>query len=158
MTKTYKILCHTIALLVVLQGAFVAWAFFGMTDWITNENGVVNKELLECEDDCESNFFAEWGFALHMFFVGFLLIPLLSLITFIVSFFAKVPGAWKWGGGIFVLVMLQSNVIPILADEIDPIFGALHGLNAFVILGVALVAGNRAKAATSTKTDAPAAV
>lgn len=157
MTKTFKILCHTIAGLVILQAAFIAWGFFGVADWITNEGGVVNKEYLECEGDCDQEFFAEWGFAFHMFFVGFVLIPLLSLITFIVSFFAKIPGAWKWGGGIFLLVVLQAMVLPVLSDEIDPIFGALHGINAFVILGTALLAGNRAKAYMSTSTDVPVA-
>ncbi len=154
MTKTYKILCHTIAGLVILQAMFVAWAFFGLDDWITNEDGVLNKAKIEDEGG-DMDFFAEWGFAFHMFFVGFVLIPLLSLITFIVSFFVKVPaGTWKWGGGIFVLVMLQVHVIPILALEVDPIIGALHGLNAFVILGVALMAANRVKAAMGATTEA----
>ena len=142
MRSAYKNLCYFIAVLVVLQAGFVAWAFFGMTDWIDNENGVVNKELLEC-DDCDQNFFAEWGFALHMFFVGFVLIPLISLITLIVSFFSKVPGAPKWAGGIVLLVILQVFVLPALAREIDPIFGALHGINALVLLGVALMAAKR---------------
>ena len=30
---------------------------------------MVNKALLECED-CDKNFTAEWGFAIHMFFNG----------------------------------------------------------------------------------------
>lgn len=156
MTKTFKILCHTIALLVVLQAAFIAWAFFGVNDWVMNDDGVVDKALLDCTD-CDQEFFAEWGFAFHMFFNGFVLIPLLTLITFIVSFFAKMPGAWKWGLTLVVLVLLQVMILPMLADEIDPIFGALHGINAFVILGVALMAGNKAKAYTGTTTDVPVA-
>jgi hypothetical protein len=156
MTKTFKILCHTIAFLVILQGAFIAWAFFGMTDWVNNDDGVVDKALLDCTD-CDQEFFAEWGFAFHMFFNGFVLIPLLSLITFIVSFFAKFPGSWKWGGGVFLLVVLQVFVIPELARQTDPIIGALHGINAFAILGVALLAANRAKAYIDTPSDVPVA-
>lgn len=149
MTSAYRYLCYTIAALVVLQAAFIAWAFFGLSDWVTNDNGVVNKELIECED-CDMQFFAEWGFAFHMFFVGFVLIPLLSLVTMIVSFFARVPGAWKWGVTIFALVVLQVFVIPALAREIDPVFGSLHGINAFVLLGVAATAGHRARAASGS--------
>jgi hypothetical protein len=118
---------------------------------------VVNKERLECED-CDQEFFAEWGFAFHMFFVGFLLIPLTSLITLIVSFFSKVPGAPKWAGAIVVLVILQVFVFPALAREVDPVFGALHGINALVMLGVALMAGKRAGATTAAPTDVAAAV
>lgn len=156
MTKTFKILCHTIAGLVVLQAAFIAWAFFGMTDWINNDDGVVDKALLDCTD-CDQEFFAEWGFAFHMFFNGMVLIPLLTLITFIVSFFAKLPGAWKWGLTMVVLVLLQIIILPMLAREVDPVFGALHGINAFVLLGTALLAANKAKAYTGTTTDVPVA-
>ena len=145
MSSVYKNLMYFIAGLVVLQAGFIAWAFFGLSDWITNDNGVVNKELIECED-CDQEFFAEWGFAFHMFFVGLLLIPLTSLITLIVSFFSKVPGAPKWAGAIVVLVILQVFVIPALAREVDPVFGSLHGINALVILAAALMAGNRARA------------
>ena len=88
--KAYRFLAYMIAALVVVQAGAIAWAFFGMTDWITNDNGVVDKALLECED-CDQEFTAEWGFAIHMFFVGFLLIPLTSLALLIVSFFAKIP-------------------------------------------------------------------
>lgn len=157
MRSAYRNLCYFIAALVVLQAGFVAWAFFGMTDWVNNDNGVVNKELLDCED-CDQEFFAEWGFAFHMFFVGLLLIPLTSLITLIVSFFSKVPGAWKWALGIVLLVILQVFVIPALAREVDPIFGALHGINAMVILGVALMAAKRAGSDTVVRADARAAV
>lgn len=157
MSSAYKNLCYFIAALVVLQAGFIAWAFFGLSDWITNENGVVNKELLEC-DDCDQSFFAEWGFAFHMFFVGLLLIPLTTLITLIVSFFSKVPGAPKWAGALVVLVILQVIVIPMLAREVDPIFGAFHGINALVILGTAIMAGNRARTHTSAAVPATASV
>lgn len=158
MKSAYRNLCYTIAALVVLQAGFIAWGFYGMSDWITNDNGVVNKEKLECEGDCEQEFFAEWGFAFHMFFVGFVLIPLLSLITLIVSFFSKVPGAWKWAAGIFGLVVLQVFVLPALAREIDPSIGALHGINALVLLGVALMAAKRAGTDTVVPSDVRAAV
>ncbi|ANH38703.1 hypothetical protein I601_2279 [Nocardioides dokdonensis FR1436] len=143
MLKTYQGLAYTIAGLVVVQAAMIAWAFFGMTNWISDEGGVVNKQLLECES-CDMNFTAEWGFAFHMFFIGLLLIPLLSLVLLVVSFFTRLHGATAYAGTIVGLVVLQVIVLPMLSREIGSAFGALHGVNALVILAVAAMAGHRA--------------
>jgi len=154
--STYRFLAYAIAVLVVVQAGAIAWAFFGMTDWITNDNGVVNKQLLECTD-CDQEFTAEWGFAIHMFFNGLLLIPLLSLVLLIVSFFAKIPGGVKWAAGIFGLIILQVILLPMASREIDPAFGALHGINALVLLGTAAMAGRRVGTATvAARPESPA--
>jgi hypothetical protein len=146
MKSTYRFLAYGIAVLVVVQAGALAWAFFGMTDWISNENGVVDKALLECSD-CEQQFTAEWGFAIHMFFNGFVLIPLTSLVLLGISFFAKVPGGVKYAAGLFGLIVLQVIVLPMLSREVGTVFGALHGVNALVLMGVAVLAGRRASAA-----------
>lgn len=151
MRSTYKFLAYAIAVLVVVQAGAIAWAFFGLTDWITNENGVIDKAYLECTD-CESFGTAEWGFAIHMFFNGLVLIPLLSLILLVVSFFAKVQGGVKLALTIVLLVVLQVIVLPMLSREIDPGFGALHGINALILLGAAAGAGRRASAPTRAAT------
>lgn len=117
-----------------------------MSNWITDEGGVVNKELLEC-DDCDMNFTAEWGFAVHMFFNGLLLIPLTSLILLIVSFFAKVPKGLTLAAVVFGLVLLQVFVLPALSREVGSGFGALHGVNALILFGFAVIAGQRASRA-----------
>ena len=140
MKSTYRILAYLIALLVVVQAGAIAWAFFGMTDWITNDNGVVDKALLEC-DDCDQEFTAEWGFAIHMFFVGLLLIPLTSLLLLIVSFFAKVPGGVKWAGFTLLAIIVQV-VLGLISFSIGGL-GALHGINAFVVFGVAAYTSRR---------------
>ena len=150
--KAYRFLAFMIAVLVVVQAGAIAWAFFGMTDWITDEGGVVNKELLEC-DDCDQNFTAEWGFAIHMFFNGLLLIPLIALLLLVVSFFAKVPGGVLWALGIVLLVVLQVILLPMLSREIDPAFGGLHGINAIVILALAVVAGRSARSVMAASAD-----
>ena len=150
--KAYRFLAFMIAVLVVVQAGAIAWAFFGMTDWVNNDGGVVNKELLDC-DDCEQEFTAEWGFAIHMFFNGLVLIPLTSLILLIVSFFAKVPGGLAMAGGIFGLVILQVFVLPALSREVGSGFGALHGVNAIVLLGLAYMAGKRASAAIGSPVE-----
>ncbi len=118
-----------------------------------NEGGVVDKALLECTD-CDQDFTAEWGFAIHMFFNGLILIPLTSLILLIVSFFAKVPRGAALAGGIVVLVLLQVFVLPTLSREVGSGFGALHGINALLLLGLAIMAGQRASQPVSTAADA----
>lgn len=148
MRSTYRILAYLIAALVVVQAGAIAWAFFGMTDWINNDNGVVDKALLEC-DDCDQEFTAEWGFAIHMFFVGLVAIPLTSLILLIVSFFAKVPRGVVWAASIFGLIALQVILIPMAAREVDPSFGALHGINALVLFVTAAMAGRRVTTTTA---------
>jgi hypothetical protein len=154
MTGTYKVLAYAIAVLVVVQAGAIAWAFFGVSDWITNENGVIDKAYLECED-CESIGAAEWGFAIHAFFNGFVLIPLLSLILLLVSFFAKVPGGVRLALLIVALVVLQILVLPALSREVDPVFGALHGINALILMGAAAGAGRRASKSASATREAP---
>ncbi len=144
MRKTYQILGNTIAALVVVQAAMIAWAFFGLTQWISEDGGVLNKQALECTD-CSGRFTAEWGFMFHMFIVGLLAIPLVTLALLVVSFFAKVPGGVKYAAILVGLVVLQVIVLPMLSREVGSVFGALHGANALVILGVALMAAKRAK-------------
>jgi hypothetical protein len=157
MRSTYKFLAYAIAVLVVVQAGAIAWAFFGLTNEIDQNNLVINKACLESEDGCGGGFTAEWGFAIHMFFVGFVLIPLLSLILLISSFFAKVPGGVALAAGVFGLVLLQVIVLPMLSREVASGFGALHGVHALVLMGLAYMAGRRASATTSTTSEPVAA-
>ncbi len=153
--KAYRILAYSIAVLVVVQAFAIAWAFFGMSQWITDDGGVVNKALLEC-DDCDTNFTAEWGFAIHMFFNGLILIPLVSLSLLVTSFFAKVPGGVKYAAIIVGLVVLQVLVLPALSRSAGSAFGGLHGVNALVLMGVAIMAGRRASVPAAAGMHAPA--
>ena len=157
LVKVYRFLAYTIAALVVVQAFAIAWAFFGMVDWITDDGGVVNKSLLECED-CDTNFTAEWGFFIHMFINGLILIPLCSLVLLIASFFAKVPGGVKYAAIIFGLVVLQVLVLPALSRSAGSAFGGLHGVNALVLMGVAIMAGRRASVPAAAAAPAPTAV
>ena len=142
MRSTYRVLAYLIAILVVVQAGAIAWAFFGLTNEIDQNGLVVNKACLE-GDGCGS-FTAEWGFAIHMFFNGFVLIPFVSLVLLIVSFFAKVPRGVALAATIVGLVILQVFVLPALSREVASGFGALHGVNALVLMGVAIMAGRRA--------------
>jgi hypothetical protein len=155
--KAYRFLAYMIAVLVVVQAAAIAWGFFGVNNFVT-DGGVIDKDFLECEDDCQSIGSGDIGFAIHMFFNGLILIPLTSLVLLVVSFFAKVPGGVKWAAIIVGLVILQVIVLPILSHEVGAGFGALHGLNAMILLGVAINAGRRVDAMGPVgSTTAPAA-
>lgn len=157
MRKTYQVLAYTIAVLVVVQAGAIAWAFFGLTQWISNEGGVLNKAVLECRD-CDQRFTAEWGFMIHMFLNGLVLIPLVTLLLLIVSFFAKVPRGIALAATLVALVVLQVIVLPMLSREVGSGFGALHGVNALVLMGVAIMAGQRARTPRASATAAtPAA-
>jgi hypothetical protein len=155
MRKTYQALGNTIAVLVVVQAAAIAWAFFGVNQWVTEEGGVINKAYLENQGDMQ--FLAEWGFAIHMGYVGSMLIPLLAVVMLIVSFFAKVPGGVMLAAAVVGLVALQMLVLPILSHEVNSIFGALHGVNAFVLMGVAAMAARRAATPRGATSEAPPA-
>ena len=81
---------------------------------------------------------------------GTFVVPGIALLLLIVSFFTKVRGAIKWAVIVLVLVIVQGQ-IGFLGHEF-PLAGALHGLNALALFGVALYAGRRLRA------TAPAAV
>lgn len=156
MRKTYQYLANAIAVLVVVQAGAIAWAFFGLTNEIDKNGLVVNKACLEAEG-C-GDFTAEWGFAIHMFFNGTVLIPLVALILLIISFFAKVRGGVLLAAVVFGLIVLQVFVLPMLSREVGSGFGALHGVNALVLMGIAIMAGQRAATAPVTHPAEPAAV
>ena len=66
------------------------------------------------------------------------------------SFFPKVRGSIKWAAIVFVLVVAQGQ-IGYLGHEF-PLAGALHGLNALALFGVALYTGRRFRAAAAAAT------
>ena len=158
MRSTYRNLAYTIAVLVVVQAGAIAWAFFGLTNEIDKKGLIINKACLESDAGCGDGFTAEWGFAIHMFFNGLVLIPLVALILLISSFFAKVQGGIAMAAGVVGLVVLQVIVLPMLSREVGSGFGALHGVNALVLLGLALMAARRASSTvpvtTSERVDA----
>ncbi len=157
MRKTYQVLANAIAVLVVVQAGAIAWAFFGLTNEIDQNGLVINKACLESESGCGGGFTAEWGFAIHMFFNGTVLIPLVTLILLFVAFFAKVRGGVALALTLVGLVVLQVLLLPMLSREVDASFGALHGINALVLMGVAAIAGRRAATPKATAAEAPPA-
>lgn len=134
MRSTYRVLALLICLGVVLQAAAIAFGWFDVIADSEDADVVLN-------DDYEGNA----GHAMHGI-VGMSVIPLLGLILLLVSFLTKVPGASKWAGYVFGSIVFQVFVA-IMAFS-TPILGVLHGINAFVLFGLALMAARRMEAVT----------
>jgi heme A synthase len=124
--QTYRVLAGLIALGVLVQAAAVAFGWFQVISDV--ENGAVFDE------NAEFNL----GQLVHLY-GGLYAIPLLGLLLLIVSFLAAktVPGARKWGGIVFGLIVLQV-ALAIFAFALAPAIGALHGMNALFLLGASL--------------------
>jgi hypothetical protein len=129
MKSVYRALAGLIAIGVVIQAMSVALAWFTALKDI--DGGLV------LDENSERNL----GHNLHSIF-GLGIIPLLALLLLIVSFFAHVNGGVKWALIVFGLVILQ--VVLAIVSFGAPAIGALHGLNAFLLLGAASMAARRA--------------
>ena len=138
MRSTYRTLAYLVAAEVVLQAAFIAWAVFGLSHWVDG-GGTLDKRVLD--DTSTWHFTEERGFMFHGI-NGQMLIPLLSLALLVVAFLWKAPGAVRNAAILLVLVVLQ--VVLGMAGEDVPFLGALHGLNALLVLGAAVMAARMA--------------
>jgi Family of unknown function (DUF6220) len=143
MRTAYRVLAFVIAAEVAIQAAAIAYAYFGLGVWIDG-GGILDKATVENES---ATFTGDGGFALHGI-NGQMVIPVLVIVFFVLSFFAKVPRGVMWAGVTFGLVVLQ--VLLGLFGHVVPLLGALHGINALLIFGVAVMA---AMAARGTTTD-----
>jgi hypothetical protein len=122
--QTYRVVSGLIALGVLVQAAAIAFGWFDAIHEL--DNGLV----------IDGNYEGNGGHGLHAF-VGFNVMPLLGLILLVVSFFAakSVPGARKWGGIVFGLIVLQV-ALALFAFSV-PALGALHGINALAVFATA---------------------
>jgi hypothetical protein len=142
MKATYRVFAYLIALGVLSQAMAIALGGFTMIHDI-DEGMIVDKNF----DDF--NFGQNWHAT-----VGMMVMPALALLFLIVSFFAKVPGGVKWAGITFLLVALQITLAFVAFGV--PAVGALHGINALVLMGVAAQAGHRVDTSPPVKAEAPA--
>ena len=139
MRAAYRVLAFILAAEVVIQAMAVAFAMAGLGYWVTEEGGVLNKAAIESED---LDFTGVIGFPIHGL-NGMMLIPLLTLLLLVFSFFAKVPGAVRNALILLGLVVLQV-FLGIFSHSL-PAAILLHALNAFAIFSVAVMTGVRAK-------------
>lgn len=128
MKATYRVLAYIIAGLVVLQAVWIALSSF--TAIKESEAGRVLTE--------ESGGI---GGMLHGV-GGMYAIPLVTIALLVVSFFAGVKGGIKWA--LFILLAVAVQIFLAIVSFIVPQIGALHGLNAFIIIALSLIAGRRA--------------
>ncbi|MGB8649567.1 MAG: DUF6220 domain-containing protein [Mycobacteriales bacterium] len=146
MRTTYRVLAYALAVEVLVQAMAIAYALAGLGKWVEDDGGVLTKKVL---DDESAHFHGIGGFALHGV-NGMMVIPVLTLLLLVVSFFAKFPGASRRAGVLVGLVVLQ--VVLGLALHGVPYVAPLHALNAFGILVMAYLAGAR----TPTTSAVPA--
>lgn len=146
MTKVFRVLAFVIAGLVVVQAAAIAWAIAGLGIWV-NDGNDFTSEVFESD---EMPFTELYGMMIHGM-NGMMLIPLLALVLLIVGLVAKFPGSTKYGAAVFLLVVLQV-ALGIFGHSLA-IAGALHGINALILFGVAIMAGMRAKDVPVTTHD-----
>jgi hypothetical protein len=149
MRTAYRVLALVIAAEVVIQAAAIAYAIFGLGAWIQS-GGVLDKATMESE---ASTFTGDGGFALHGI-NGQIVFPVLVLILFVLSFFAKVPRGVMWAGVALGLTVLQI-LFAVLGSGV-PFLGVLHGGNARLIFGVAVMAAMAARGVTAVGSHAAA--
>jgi hypothetical protein len=143
MRGAYRTVAGLIALAVLVQAAAIAGGWFGTIHEI-DDGATINS-------DYEGNF----GHSLHGV-NGMMIIPLLGLVLFILSFLAKIPNGVKFAGFTLLAIVVQITLAFVAFGV--PVIGALHGINAFIVFGLALMCVRRASAAdTAAPVSAPGA-
>ncbi|HET8604113.1 MAG TPA: hypothetical protein VFM09_09315 [Marmoricola sp.] len=126
MRATYRFLAYAIPVLVAVQAAAIAFAFFGLGAWIEDGHRLTKATI----DSHDTKFVGDLGFMVHSI-DGEMLIPLVALLLLVVSFFAKVPGGSRWAA--FVLLDVVLQVLLAFVAFGAPVVGMLHGLNALFL-------------------------
>jgi hypothetical protein len=152
MRATYLVLSRLIALLVVVQAMMIVWAISGLFKWV-DDGETLDKSVMEGWADEPPTFDGAIGHFLHALVLGQGAIPLAGLLLLIVAFFAKVPRGVMLAAVVVVLIVIQ--ILLGINAQGTPLFGMLHGLNAFLLFGAAMAASMAAKNAGSTQ-EAPA--
>ena len=154
MRSTYRVLAGLIAILVVVQAMLMVWSLAGLFSWIDG-GGTIDKSVIESWEEEPPDHAGAIGFPLHAFIIGPMVIPALGILLLISSFFAKVPRGVVLAAAIVVSIALQYFA-GVLAEPDFPWLGLVHGLNAFILFGLAVFAARSAKDAGAAQ-EAPAA-
>jgi hypothetical protein len=141
MKQVYRVLAYLVALEVMVQASVMVWGIAGLGIWV-DDGGVLDKQTFEDAFDNGDTPFDEFtGLMIHGM-NGMMIIPAIALLLVIVSFFAKVPQGIAYAFGVLGLIVLQV-FLGLFGHEVSAL-GALHGLNAFILFSVAILAGVRA--------------
>ncbi len=141
MRTAYKALGHTIAGLVAVQAAVIAFAVMGLWSWVRDGNDLTTGQVKAENIDSTGAV----GFALHSA-IGMMVMPLLAIAMLVVAFRAGIDGGTKWAGMLLGAVVLQV-VLGVLGEDL-PALGLLHGLLA---LGIAWLGWHAATVAGATE-------
>ncbi len=142
MKQVYRVLAFLVAAGVAVQAAAVSYGMFGLLKWV--ELGGTLDQSTELTPALGG--FA--GFSLHAQ-AGIFVIPAISLLLLISSFFAKVPGGIRWALIVFGVTVLQV-ALGLFSHEVAGL-GWLHGINALALFGTAMMAGMRVSRAVAAR-------
>jgi hypothetical protein len=144
----YRVLAFAIAALVAVQVAAIGYAVFAQQNWIDN-GGTLDKAALE------SSVPGTGALVFHALNGGVVL--LLALALLIIAFGAEIPQGVRWA-----VIVLMCTVVQIALGTLSLLFaaiGAVHGVVAFALFGVAVRAAMRVrKPAAVAKQPMPAEV
>ena len=154
MRKTYRVLADIIAVLVVVQAAMMVWAIAGLFSWIDG-GATLDKAVIEGWENEPPTFEGSIGHFIHLM-SGTFLIPLIGLLLLLVSFFAKVPRGVALAATVVVLIVIQY-LAGFFAEPDMPYLGLVHGANAFLLFGAALMAAKAAKPSAAAAQETPVA-
>ena len=146
MRSAYKYLAYLVCALVMVQAASHAWVSSGLAKYLEG-GGTIDFESESLPDFPEAT-----GFVIHGM-NGMMVIPAVALVLVVVAFLAKVPGGLAWAGGVLALVVLQV-ALGLMGHSVT-IAAFVHGVNALLLFGVALIAGRRVdRVGTDASADA----
>jgi hypothetical protein len=127
MRTVYRVLAALVALGVVAQAMFIAWGTFTASHLANSTGGVVGAGDLDPDHST--------AFGLHS--LNSIIISVLALVLFVVSFFAKtVHHRIRWALALFLTVVVQGELG--YAGYDLPAIGLLHGFGALAVFTLAL--------------------
>jgi hypothetical protein len=142
MRNVYRVLALLVAVGVMVQAAAIAFGMFGLIKWV--ETGGTLDQSTELNPDLGG--YA--GFSTHAT-VGMMVLPAISLLFLISSFFAKVPGGITWALIVFGVTVVQV-ALGLFSHSLAGL-GWLHGANALILFGVAVTAAMRVNRVTPAR-------
>jgi len=145
MKQVYRILAFLIAAGVAIQAASIAYGMFGLIKWI-EEGGTLDQST-----ELTPALGGYTGFSWHAT-GGIFVISVISLLFLISSFFAKVPGGIRWALIVLGVTVLQV-ALGLFSHSVAGL-GWLHGINALVLFGTAMMAGMRVSRAVASNAEA----
>ena len=145
MKQVYRVLAFLIAAGVAIQAASIAYGMFGLIKWI-EEGGTLDQST-----ELTPALGGYTGFSWHAT-GGIFVISVISLLFLISSFFAKVPGGIRWALIVLGVTVLQV-ALGLFSHSVAGL-GWLHGINALVLFGTAMMAGMRVSRAVASNADA----